>query len=450
MTCGPRMKSAFSRREVVALVALLIFALLIRLWNLGSFPDTLNPDEADTLQDSLRILYGAPPIRGFFGFDWKPQPAFSIYLLAGFLRVFGESIAVTRLPSALFSTIALVPFWWLVRRQVGGLAAWCATFLLSTSVWYLHFSRSGWENVHVALWMLMGMVCLVKLLDSHFKARWWLAGTIVFCTLGLYGYFGGRAIWLATLVYFFGLAIKSAFPRRQALSSAALVFVGALLLFTPQIISITQDFISFNERTSTVLIFNSPEWKSDPVGTASQQIVHNVTGFWRGSPNNRARYLPIGLPSLDRISGLFLAAGMLVSVLRHRYRSRFETGLWWTMLLVSWGLTQLLSTNTPDPARGVGWMPTLYFFVALGLDILIRRSRSKTHLACYIIPSLVVLIGLANVRLYVDWQSDSKVREARQPYIRPDEFEKWKSEVIVRSTNRMPTLNAGDWRRFHE
>src|SRR5215212_2275809 len=96
---------SLSKRFEYSLLALLVLvAFLIRVYQLGSFPDTVLADEADNAQDSIRILYGSPPVNGFFGLDWTNQPAFSAYKEAAFIALFGFSIFAMRLSSAVIST----------------------------------------------------------------------------------------------------------------------------------------------------------------------------------------------------------------------------------------------------------------------------------------------------------------------------------------------------------
>ena len=50
------------RLELLLLGLVLLAAFLIRVCELGSFPDSVLADEADNAQDSIRILYGQPAL----------------------------------------------------------------------------------------------------------------------------------------------------------------------------------------------------------------------------------------------------------------------------------------------------------------------------------------------------------------------------------------------------
>lgn len=212
------------RREW-ALVLVLVIAAVGRFYQLATFPTNLLCDEVDNLRETWNIhVHRFPPI---FGLDWKPQPALSQHMAAFFTRHLGlspgpyleralqaqqpeqllqiyedwrralsryDDIFAVRFPSAMISLIALVPFYYLVRRAAPKETALTVTLWLSLNPWYLNFSRSAWENVHIVLATLMALLGMIRVCEK--RGPWWantlLAGLGV--AWGLYGYFSGRAI----------------------------------------------------------------------------------------------------------------------------------------------------------------------------------------------------------------------------------------------------------------
>ena len=183
------------RYELAALFLLAVAALALRLYSLDDIPTNITADEKDNLQVVFRIQETGQP--GFFGLDWKPQPAFSMYLAREFMRVFGDTAFGLRMPSAIFSVLALFPFYALIRRVVGVPAGLAAVALLATGRWYLHFSRSGWENVQTAFFALLAAWAITVALERG-ERRWFVAAGFA-AALGLYGYFAGRFILAALL-----------------------------------------------------------------------------------------------------------------------------------------------------------------------------------------------------------------------------------------------------------
>lgn len=452
------------------LLALVVFAALVmRLYMLDSFPDTLVADEADNAQAAVRILYDFTPANGFFGLDWTQQPAFSVYKGAAFIRLFGFNITAIRLPSALISTLALIPFYFLLRRQLLPIPSLLATILLATSVWYLNFSRSGWNNIDICFYMLMTMLFLVRGIEAvlsetpsrRYKAvQFALAG--FFCALGLYGYPGGRAIILGIAT---SLPVVLWFHRKQwktLLFGYVLLFFVTIVTFAPQGAYILSTWGGFNQRTGVVLIFNNAAYQADPLGTMLRQLERNILGFWVERIVNTPQYTPVNEPQLDRLAGMLTLLGMVLTFILSRFRRRYETWLWWLMLLSGWGLMQLLTVATPNSARGIGYLPALMFFAGVSLDTITRsltsllaRISAKISWAGSLKPLVpafltvaILWAGYANIVHYVEWQNKPHSRVERHLYITTQEFPEW-SATIESLAMQEKSMNVGTWRELH-
>jgi len=454
------------RLQIVALVCLVLAAFTIRMYRLGELPDTVLGDEADNVQYAARILYGIAPPGGFFGVDWTPQPAFSVYKQALFIALFGFNVAAMRLPSALISALALIPFYFLLRRHLSFLAAFLATTLLATNVWYLNFSRSGWNNIDVCFYMLIAMLFLMLALDSlklpeqEWRRTWIYFGAAGFsCALGLYAYPAGRAIPLAVAAFLPVALLLYAKHRRLLLRGYIVLIAVMMLVFAPEAIYAAGHWERFNGRTNVVLIFNHPDYAADPAGTLIRHVSRNLRSPWDGSVNNTPQYSPLGEPQLDRITGALALAGMVLTLAVGKLRRRGETWLWWFMLLAGWMLTQLLTAHTPNGARGIGYMPALIFFAAVALDTLIQALSTLAAArrwppiagtaAVGLVSVAVIVVGFANVAHYVQWQSEPKTRQQRYIYLTVEEFPRWAADIMQRAANGEGITNLGMWREAY-
>jgi 4-amino-4-deoxy-L-arabinose transferase-like glycosyltransferase len=455
--------------EWLALGLIVLTALALRLYNLGSFPDTLLADEADNAQDSVRILYGLHPINGFFGVDWTSQPAFSIYKGAAFIGLFGFTMTAIRLPSALISGLALIPFYLLLRRQFSATASLLAAVLFGTSVWYMNFSRSGWNIVDLCFFLPMAMLFLLRGLDSlapetppQRRGLDFVASGF-FCALGLYGYPAGRAGVVALGLYLpLALTFYRAQARQVLLGYIVLAAVTALL-FAPQALYALSNWEHFNGRTGVVFLLNNPDFQADPQGTLLKQLSWNLRGPWDGRVNNTPQYSPAGEPQLDRLSGVLVLAGMILTLFFPAYRNRPETWLWWLMLLSTWFFTQVLTANTPNGARGLAYVPALYFFAAAGLDGILRLADYTIdrlslspagagvfkHTAVLLLVVVAAVGGYANVRHYIDWQRDPQTRQARYLYVTAREFPEWAAAIENLAKTGGGKMSVGQWREAH-
>ncbi len=462
-------REALRSLEWLALGLIVVAALAVRLYNLGSFPDTLLADEADNAQDSLRILYGQPPANGFFGVDWTSQPAFSIYKGAAFISLFGFTMTAIRLPSALISALALLPFYLLLRRQFSLTASLLAAVLLGTSVWYLNFSRSGWNIVDLCFFMPMALLFLMRGLDSlapetppRRRGIDFVASGF-FCALALYGYPAGRAVVVALGLY---LPLALYFYRtqvRQVLLGYVVIAAVTALLFAPQALYALRNWEHFNGRTGVVFLLNNPEFQADPRGTLMHQLSWNLRGPWDGRVNNTPQYSPAGEPQLDRLSGVLVLAGILMTMALPRLRSQPETWLWWLMLLSIWFFTQILTANTPNGARGLAYLPALYYFAAAGLDGILRLAHYTferlslspawgsvlKNTAVFLLAVLVAAGGYANLTHYAAWQMNPQTRQARYLYVTAREFPDWAAAIENLAKTGGGKMNVGQWREMH-
>jgi hypothetical protein len=453
------------RNEFIILILLIFFAFLIRIVRLGSFPDTVLADEADNATTSAQILYGHPPDNGFFGLDWTDQPAISAYKEAGFIEFFGFSILAIRFSSALISTLAIIPFYLLLRLQFTILSSSLASILLATDVWFLNFSRSGWNCIDIAFYMLMAMLLLmlaVNAMAASNKKSWqtwgYFAAAGSFCALGLYGYPAGRAITLAVAAFFPVLLIFYRKHLKSIIFGYLILFAVEAALFAPQAIYIVNHWQLFNGRASVVFILNDPQYKADPVGFMSLQLSNNLQGPWSGLVNNTPQYSPGGEPQLDGFTGFLVLIGMILTFVDYRIRKRPETWLWWLMLLTGWAATQLTTAGTPNGARGIGYMPTLIYFAGVSLDIMVMdldhlTAGSKWPLlssrsAGAILVGVVLVAGCINVKHYVDWQNNPQTRTGRYLYVTAREFPEWTADLVNRLKTDRGTLNVGQWREL--
>ena len=452
--------------ELLLLGLVVIFAFVIRIYQLGSFPDTVLADEADNAQDAVRILNGQHPVNGFFGLDWTAQPAFSAYKEAAFIAIFGFNIMAMRLSSAVISTLALIPFYLLLRRQLSVIASLLATILLATNVWYLNFSRSGWNCIDASFYMLMAMLFLTWGLDAISSAngppwlKWVHFGMAgFFCALGLYGYPPGRATSLAVAAFFPVAWFFNRSHFKTLLLGYVVLFAAEAAFFAPQGIYVAKNWEHFNGRSKVVIIFNSPDYKADPLGTMLQQLNKNIRAPWDGRVNNNAQYSPVGEPQLDRMTGPLALGGMALTLLFGMFRRQSETWLWWIMLLTGWAFSQLITTGTPNGARGIVYMPTLIYFGGVGIEgivLLLRyigrevsRSPIFQPLSFSALAWIVLIAAFVNVKHYIDWQSMPQTRQDRHLYVTIREFPDWSADIVDRARNNGGMSNVGQWRDAH-
>ena len=441
---------------VATLAAIIVLALFIRLISLTDIPPNVVGDEADNLLIVYRIMANIGP--GFFELDWKPQPAFSMYMMGWFMGLFGETIIGMRLPSVALSTVSILVFYLVARRHgVGRPAGLGAAFLLATGVWYLHFSRSGWENVHVGLYALLAILSLNAAIKSERMSLSLLlfAATGLFAALGLYGYTSGRVIIVALLVY---LSIALFLHRevwKRLLAGYAVMCLTALALFWPQLDNALDDWDNFNRRVDAVYVLNEHNHQQfegkDDFEIIAQQTWNNIKGFILLDPGMshvglNARYIPPRHGLVDRLTAVLFWVGLVVSVIRWR-----QSILWWVFFVVMIFPVQIPGNGTPDAARAVGAAPIFYLYVALALDWLFGLRFAKNQLATGAVAvAILALIAYVNVSGYFEWMERPEAAAVRQPAVDAEDFESWQALQKAAAEAGRGGFNVGEWLEMKE
>ncbi|MCL4369934.1 MAG: glycosyltransferase family 39 protein [Chloroflexi bacterium] len=428
--------------ELIPLVLVVGVALAARLVLLDRVPSNVMPDEADNMVDVYHVLAGTGP--GLIGFDWTQLPALNVHLMAAFVRLFGLSVVGMRMAVVATSTLALFPFYLLSRRVVRPLPALLATLLLATGLWYLNFSRTAWSNIHVVLFGLWTLWLLLEALDRQKWYLYVLAG--VGLGLTLYGYYSGRAMVVAILLFLpIGLLLHR-HHWRSTLAGYLLMGGVATLLFLPQGIQILANWDYSNIRVDSVSIFHQRQpylGETDPVRLLVLQAERVARGFLLldGEMFHTPRYTPEGQPPLDYATGALYVAGLFLGLAALR-----ATLTWYLLLAVPLFLTQLLSIGTPDTGRAVVVVPVFYLFVAVTLQSLVGAARSRRLLPVLVV--LVVALAVHNLWWYFDWAQRPETAQARQPAVEYSEFGRWQQLQMERAARGERGFTVTDWHKM--
>ena len=434
-------------RLLLSLLLLSAFALTIRLVSLSTVPPNVSSDEADNLRVVYRILVGKGP--GFFGLDWKPAPAFSVYVISLFMRIFGFSIVGMRMASVVLSVGAVILFYLFARRDLSDFASLAGALLLSSGLWYLHFSRNGWDNVQVSLFSI-GAALSLDLAIRQKRWRFYVA-TGVFASLGLYGHLAGRPIILAILAYLPLALLFNPRDGKEILKGYAITLLTAMILFLPQVRTIWERWEYFNSRVQLLWIWNV-EWPylgdSSTVQILLHQVERTLRSFFLMDPRVNAyglnqKYLRLGWAFLDPLSSILYWVGLVASLFMWK-----RTALWWCFLLVLLFPIQILSSGTPDGARAIGAAPFLYLFVALAIDRVLYWGRKQRRVVVGLLAVVLLVAVAINLWAYVNWMESPTAAYERQPAVEVGEFETWQRLQIEAAERGEGGFNVREWHQM--
>lgn len=146
------------RWEALLYGGLLAVALVMRLWGLGE--RALHHDESLHAVYSWYLATG----RGY-RHDPMMHGPFQFHANALLFFLFGDTDFTARLLYVLFGTV-LVGLPWLLRRQLGMAGALCAGALLAFSPTLFYFSRFARNDILMAVWTTLLMVCTWRYLEQ--------------------------------------------------------------------------------------------------------------------------------------------------------------------------------------------------------------------------------------------------------------------------------------------
>jgi 4-amino-4-deoxy-L-arabinose transferase-like glycosyltransferase len=134
--------------ELLAVLAIFVVALALRVYRLHELPPGLFNDEAANGLDALAVLSGERPI--FFPRNTGREPFF-LYLQAGMMALVGPTPYSLRLTAAVVGALAVPAAYWMVRELFWGspvgarrIALWSALFM-AFGYWHISLSRIGFR-----------------------------------------------------------------------------------------------------------------------------------------------------------------------------------------------------------------------------------------------------------------------------------------------------------------
>ena len=243
--------------EIALLALVFVLALLSRVWNLTNFPDNIYPDEimTGTVAAQSYISPTTPP-PSVFSTLWSgiDLPALWFWFVAVFLKLGGTSLAMLRLPAALFGAATVVPLYALLRGTWGRYAAITGSTIMAFSVSNVHYSRLALNNIVTQFFWATCFFFLLRALRSRRPSDWVLAG--LSAGLSEYFYYGTRLLpFILAMFMVFLLAIHWKQARQYA--SGFLLLAGSYLVgFGPLLVHFIRNPNLYLGRGASLLIWS--------------------------------------------------------------------------------------------------------------------------------------------------------------------------------------------------
>lgn len=396
-----------NREKALALFGIVLLALVLRVWHIGSIPFTLGGDEASQGLEAVRVMDGT--IRNPFSTGWLSVPTMSFYFNSLTLRLFGQTTAALRLPWALVGTATVLLTFWLVSRLRGVHLGFTAAALLSLYHYHIHFSRLGSNQIADPFFAALALLFLYRALDRQSPLDWTFLGASA--GLSLYFYAGARFVPVlvgALLVYLFICEGRDFWYQHRL---GILTALGAFLIVAAPMMQYALRFPNdFNARINQVGIIQSG-WLAREIGARGQGILHILFDQFRRAAlafnyyPDRTVWYGLKQPLLDPIfGGLFLLGlgyGTLRGLVVRSERRLAPFVFWWWGGMLAGGM---LTESPPSSQRLITLAVPVCFFIALGLWRVIRlvdNILDGQSLPTYtLLAAGVILFGMVSLKTY--------------------------------------------------
>lgn len=389
------------RPSLVLLLAILLLAAFMRLYNFNSIPFGTWFDEADGGLHALRVLQDHNYRPVFV--DAMNRPAFLVYLFALALRLFGVNTLALRAVPVAFGLGGVLAAYLSGREFEGERFGLLLAFFVAVSRWHVNFSRIAMTGIDTPFFVLLTLYFLLRGSRTG-RARDFAWGGLV---LGLSQWFYTTNNFLAVVVALFvivqAVAVRGYLRRNWA--NLLLLVLAVLLVVAPLIRYAMHHSESFWARPRRLSIFRDPT-VTDPHAALVESTKRHVLMFnFQGDRNGRHN-LP-GAPMLDPISAALFVLGLAYSLWRWRTPRYLLLPVWWVAMLCP--AIFALFFESPQSLRGIGTLPVVYVMACLPLHafanefhrLFPRRTRLLPVVGCL----LLAVVGWQNFDFYFHEQA---------------------------------------------
>ena len=390
----------FLKNNFLLLVIILI-AFVLRFYELGKNPPSLNWDETAHGYNAYSILktdkdeYGYKLPLFFRSFDDYKPPLYT-YLVVPSVFIFGLSDLAVRFPSATLGVFAVLFTYFMVlelfkKKEI----ALLASLFLAISPWHLQFSRVAFETNSATFWSVLGTWAFLRGIRSkNRKMTLWFSLCALAFGANLFMYHNARVFIpmysLALLILFKDRLLKV----KKYLIAPAIISVIFIIVLFPIITSVSGQL---RYKGTTVFGDVSPLYK------ASEKILEdenqNQLLFGKIFHNRRLVYVPIIVQNyishltptflfftadMERhhapLMGLlylwdlpFILAGIYFLIKNWELKTKVIIFAWFLLAPVASSVTW----GTPHALRSEIYLPTFQIFTALGVYTLFIYIKQK-------------------------------------------------------------------------
>lgn len=418
------LKKIFLTKEKHALfLAFILFiAFLLRFWQLGSVPVSLNWDEVSWGYNAYSVLQTGKDEHGnsfpmsFKAFGDYKQPVY-VYLSVMPIKFFGLTSEAIRIPSAILGSLSVLLVFLFVkelfrREEDAGRIATASAFLFAISPWSIQFSRVAYEANVGLFFVLLGAYVFLK--GVNLKNSMLIFFSTLVLGISAFTYHSLK-IFTPLLVLFLSFySIKYLNMKKIVILIFLVVYASLNLLWVIDSRTTARGrSVTFISNPQKILEKPAQELISDiDSGDKLGMLIHNrrVVYLQTYVENYLSHFNPVylfvtgdnprhhapGMGLIYVISLPFILIGIYTGI-RDR-RVPFSILLAWFFLAP---VASSLSQEVPNASRSLIFLPTWQIFSALGWIYVFDSVLRKKNILNMTIKGILVFLLVVNIIYFV-------------------------------------------------
>jgi 4-amino-4-deoxy-L-arabinose transferase-like glycosyltransferase len=218
-------------KNKIIISMIFLIALVLRFWNLSTYPDAIDEDEMALGYNAYSLLHGGIDEWGnkfpiYFESNGDYKYGIYSYIATIPVSIFGLNAFSTRSVSALFGSLSVVAIYFLVKElSKNEKLSLISAFVLSVSPTFVHFSRVGYNNVLGGFFAIVCITLYLKWIKKTDRKNFLLS--LLFFLLSIYSYqayriFVPAVIFTISAIHFIG----SNKQTKVKLILSAIFFIG--------------------------------------------------------------------------------------------------------------------------------------------------------------------------------------------------------------------------------
>jgi len=349
-------KVAFNNYEKFYIVIILILGISLRLYKINFHGIYL--DEWYWLSQASDVLNGI--VKSPFGFIGDQPSNMPVYPVALLLALLKNTYLAVRLPGVLYSLFSILLSFYFLKEAFNKKIALIGLTLLSTSIWDIHMTQLGWNNVNLNPFLISGTIFyLYRGLKRESTGDIFIAGIFLGISLNLL-YIAVLNIAVAA-IYFIYKLITLKKQRASILYLFLVMIVTIFITSSPTLVKINKyrqqsltrhknfigDNLNFSKNQGGIYYYG-------------EQIKLTIKDF--DFDENKYKIMGLWGITLEPIVVLFFIIG-LVYALKVFYKSES------IIILASFGVMfvpVVFLYRTTSVWREYGFLPSIYMLAAIG------------------------------------------------------------------------------------